>query len=81
MTKVEIPENVKERLDTIRELFYDLNIILYRMGTNGERGLHGKLRSLRSQISKEKEKFAKSVKDYELVYTGSGSGYYLKSLN
>jgi predicted translin family RNA/ssDNA-binding protein len=79
--KNEIPENVKEKLESIRSLHRELNIISYKMGTNGERGLYRKLKSIRSQISKAKEKFTKSFKNYELIYTGDVNGYYIKSLN
>jgi hypothetical protein len=84
MTKVEVnpvPELVKEKLKAIRVLYWELENVRYRMGTHGEKGLYRKYKSLIKEIGNSKDNFAKTINDWQLVYTGDTNGYYVKLVN
>ena len=79
MTNVnEIPEVVKSAVHDLRELYYEWSQIRYRMGTHGERGLHPKMKSLRSQIVKAETAFAKRFPDFVLVKSSDYNCYYVR---
>ena len=79
MQENEIPEAVKAAIKDLRSLSNQFDLISYRMGTNGERGLYPKRKSLRSQIVKAEKAFAKKFPDFELVKRGDFNVYYVKT--
>jgi hypothetical protein len=76
----EIPEAVAEAVVELRRLNSEFNIISYRMGTNGERGLFPKRKSLRAQIVKAEKGFAKKFAGFELVKRDNLDLYYVKKV-
>lgn len=72
----ELPEKVIESIKELRHLNDQFDIISYRMGTHGERGLFHQRKSLRAQIVKAEKEFAKSFPDFELVK--QNNSYYVK---
>jgi hypothetical protein len=63
----EFPEVVIEAIKELRSLNNQFDVISYRMGTDGERGLFPQRKSLRAQIIKAEKEFAKRFPDFELV--------------
>jgi len=80
MTENEIPEAVVAAIEELRSLNNQFNMISYRMGTNGERGLFSQRKSLRSQIVKAEKAFAKKFTEFELVKRGDFNLYYVKKV-
>lgn len=65
-----IPDNVKKDLETLRSLEGEYTDISYRSGTNGERGLYHKRKSIINKIYKAKADFnAKYGPEYTAVQT------------
>jgi hypothetical protein len=79
MQENEIPEVVKEAIKDLRSLRNQFDLISYRMGTNGERGLYPKRKSLMSQIGKAEKAFAKKFPDLALVKRSDFNVYYFKT--
>ena len=79
MQENEIPQVVKEAIKDLRSLRNQFEIISYRMGTNGERGLYPKRKSLMSQIGKAEKAFAKKFPEFALVKRGDFNVYYVKT--
>lgn len=76
----EIPEAVVAALVELRRLNSEFAAISYRMGTNGERGLFPRRKSLRAQIVKAEKAFAKKFVEFQLVKRGDFNLYYVKKV-
>lgn len=72
----EFPEKVIESIKELRSLNDQFDMISYRMGTHGERGLFPQRKSLRAQIVKAEKEFAKRFPDFELVK--HNNSYYVR---
>jgi hypothetical protein len=79
MQENEIPEVVKEAIKDLRSLRNQFDLISYRMGTHGERGLYPKRKSLMSQIGKAEKAFARKFPEFTLVKRGDFNVYYVKT--
>lgn len=55
--ELQIPEQAIKDLEALRSLEGEYTNISYRMGTNGERGLYHKRKSVISKIHKAKDAF------------------------
>lgn len=75
--KENLPENVKKIVTELRDLEGQYADISYRAGTNGERGLYPKRKSVLSKISKAKKLFEATVPDYKLVYSHSWPNWFV----
>jgi hypothetical protein len=63
----EFPEAVVAAVVELRRLNSEFDKISYRMGTNGERGLFPRRKSIRAQIVKAEKAFAKKFTEFQLV--------------
>ena len=79
MQENEIPQVVKDAIKDLRSLRNQFDLISYRMGTHGERGLYPKRKSLMSQIGKAETAFAKKFPEFALVTRGDFNVYYVKT--
>ena len=79
MTK-EIPQVVIASITELRTLKSQFDIISYRMGTNGERGLYPRLKSIRASITKAENSFIKKFTEFELVKRNDWNCYYVKKV-
>jgi hypothetical protein len=68
MTEQTIPQEAIELLKEYRPLFYDYKSLMYRIGTNGEKGLHPQRKSLMSKMGKIEKKL--KVHDYRFADNG-----------
>ena len=77
MTKEEtiIPENLLSIVSKLRDLESQYVDISYRAGTNGERGLYPKRKSVIAQIRKLRDSFASD--EFRLVYKNSYPCWYI----
>lgn len=77
MTKEEtiIPENLLSIVNKLRDLEGQYVNISYRMGTNGERGLYPKRKSVIAQIHKLRDSFVSD--EFRLVYKHSYPCWYI----
>jgi len=79
MQENEIPEVVKAAIKDLRSLRNQFDLISYRMGTYGEKGLYPKRKSLMSQMWKAEAAFAKKFPEFTLVKRGDHNVYYVKT--
>ena len=77
MTKEEtiIPENLLSIVSKLRDLESQYADISYRAGTNGERGLYQKRKSVLAKISKLRDKFASD--EFRLVYSNNWPNWFV----
>lgn len=74
--KTVIPENVLSIVNKLRDLEGQYVDISYRVGTNGERGLYQKRKSVLAQIQKLRNSFVSN--EFELVYKNSYPCWYIR---
>ena len=77
----EFPEAVVAAVVELRRLNSEFDKISYRMGTNGERGLFPRRKSIRAQIVKAEKAFAKKFTEFQLVKRADFNRYYVKKVN
>ena len=77
MTKEEIviPENLISIVNKLRDLEGQYVDISYRAGTNGERGLYQKRKSVIAQIYKLRDSFVSD--EYRLVYSNNWPNWFV----
>jgi hypothetical protein len=73
--KLVIPENLISIVSKLRDLEGQYVDISYRAGTNGERGLYQKRKSVKVQIWKLRDSFASD--EFRLVYKNSYPCWYI----
>jgi hypothetical protein len=76
----EIPEVVIAAIKELRTLKTEFDIINYRMGTNGERGLFPRRKSLMARIIKAELDFIKKFSEFELVKRRDYNFYYVNKV-
>lgn len=77
MTKEEtiIPENLLSIVSKLRDLESQYADISYRAGTNGERGLYQKRKSVIAKIRKLRDSFASN--EFRLVYSNNWPNWFV----
>lgn len=73
--EIVIPENLLSIINQLRDLESQYADISYRAGTNGERGLYPKRKSVIAQIWKLRDKFASD--EYRLVYSNNWPNWFV----
>jgi hypothetical protein len=74
----EFPPHLVQIVRELRELEAQYVDISYRSGTNGERGLYQKRKSVLSKISKARARFVSD--EYRLVQSGSYPRWYISKI-
>lgn len=73
--EIVIPENLLSIINQLRDLESQYADISYRAGTNGERGLYQKRKSVLAKISKLRDKFASD--EFRLVYSNNWPNWFV----
>lgn len=74
-----IPQGAIDKLEELRRLEGEYTDLSYRMGTNGERGLYPKRKSVLSKIGKAKQSFNITYNpNFSLAYSHNWPNWFIR---